>query len=97
MFLVTAKNRSFPLMTSHRAVDAQVLEERDHPGQDLGHAASDGRGVDVLDGLAREPFRQEPEFLDGSASGHRSIVFNPGHDAPPIRTIFWRRPSSVIV
>ena len=35
-------------------VDAQVLEEGDHPGQDLRHPAPDGRGVDVQDGLSLE-------------------------------------------
>ena len=42
-------------------VDPQLLHQRNHPAQDLGHAAADPRGVDVHDPLARQPLGQPAE------------------------------------
>ncbi len=45
-------------------VDAQLLHQRHHPAENLGHAAADPRRVDVDDPLAGQPLAQPAEPLD---------------------------------
>jgi hypothetical protein len=69
--------------------DAEVLEERQHAQEDLGHAAPDRGRVDVLDGPALEPFGEEAELVDRARADDGGIIVNARHDAPPSGSGFF--------
>ena len=54
-------------------VDADLLEQGDHPGQDLGHPAADGRRVDVLDHPALEQAAEVKEHVDVLSADDRRV------------------------
>ena len=80
-------------------IQPQFLEQRNHPVEDLRHAAADGRGVDVQYPLSPQMHGDEPQVLHDGFPDDGDIVIDLYHGyriSFSINEVMVRRKSSIV-